>query len=260
MIFTPAIFYVKAALLGLLLGSFASLIVYRWPRGEPVVTGHSRCTNCGHDLGVTDLIPVVSYALSRGKCRYCKVAISARYPIIEIIMAILFLLALVAAGPGLRTIILCLLAVGLVIITFIDLEFQIIPDEASLALAGTGIAYHALSDTRIDTFISAGAGALAGFAIAWLLRIAFQRMKGREALGFGDVKFFAVAGLWTGINGLADFMMISGLAGIVFAAAWRWRGGDAVFPFGPALAAGLYTVVLLAASGAPQPLSLLILQ
>lgn len=260
MIFTPALFYVTAAILGLLFGSFASLAAYRLPRGEPVVTGRSRCPHCGQELGVADLVPVLSYIRARGKCRYCAAPVSPRYPLIEIATAILFVLALAAAGPGLPAIVLGLLAVGLVIITAIDLEHQIIPDQASLALGALGVAYHALLDNRMDGWISAGAGALAGFTIAWALRIVFQRLKGREALGFGDVKFFAVAGLWTGISGLADFMMISGLAGILFAVGWRWRGGDAVFPFGPALAVGLYAVVLLAASGAPQPLSLLMMQ
>ncbi len=260
MIITPVMLYAKAVLSGLLLGSFANLIAYRLPRGESIVMGRSHCPHCGHNLGVADLVPVFSYVWSRGQCRYCKTAISPRYPIIEIITAILFMLALAAAGPGLPVFALGALAVGLVIITAIDLEYQIIPDQASLALAGTGVAYHGLTDNSMDAWISGGAGALTGFAIAWLLRVAFQRLKGREALGFGDVKFFAVAGLWTGIYGLADFMMISGLAGILFAAGWRWRGGDAVFPFGPALAVGLYAVVLLAAGGAPQPLSLLMLR
>ncbi len=260
MIMTPAMFYAEAVISGLLFGSFASLAAHRLPRGEPVVSGHSRCPNCGHALGIADLVPVLSYVWARGKCRYCATPVSSRYPIIEITTAVLFVLALAAAGPGLNAIALCLLAVGLVVITAIDLEYQIIPDQASLALAGIGVAYHALTDNSMDAWISGGAGALAGFAIAWLLRAAFQRLKGREALGFGDVKFFAVAGLWTGIYGLADFMMISGLAGILFAAGWRWRGGDAVFPFGPALAVGLYAVVLLAAGGAPQPLSLLMLR
>lgn len=260
MIVTPAILYVKAVLLGLLLGSFASLAAYRLPRGERIAAGRSRCTQCGHALGPADLVPVLSWIWSKGKCRYCAAAISWRYPITEIMMAGLFVLALMAAGPGLQAIALGLLALGLVILTIIDLEYQIIPDQLSLALAGLGLAFHALPDNRADALLSAGMGAVAGFGIAWLLRTVFQRLKGREALGFGDVKFFAVAGLWTGIDGLADFMMISGLAGIVFAAGWRLRGGDVVFPFGPALAAGLFGVMLLRASGVAAPLTLLILQ
>lgn len=252
--------FVIAAVLGLLLGSFASLAAHRLPRGETLTTGRSHCPQCGHALGMADLVPLFSYVWSRGKCRHCHAAIPARYPLIEIGAALLCVLAVAVAGPGLQAALLGLLAVGLVILTAVDLEHQIIPDGVSLALAALGLGYQALTGNSPQAWALAGAGALAGFTIAWLLRFVFLRLKGREALGFGDVKFFAVAGLWTGIMGLADFMLISGLAGILFAAVWRWRGGDAVFPFGPALAFGLYSAVLLAAAGAPQPLSLLMMR
>lgn len=260
MIFNPAMNYAAAALLGLLFGSFAGLAAYRLSKGEAVMAGHSRCPHCGHTLSFADLVPLLSYLWSRGRCRHCGGRIALRYPLIEIAVALLFVLALMAAGPGVKVIMLGLLAVGLVIITAIDLEYQIIPDQISLALAGLGLGYLAMADNTGIGWLSAGAGAAAGISIAWLLRALFQRVKGREGLGLGDVKFFGVAGLWTGIYGLADFMMLSGLAGILFAAGWRWRGGDAVFPFGPALAAGLYAVALLKAGGAPQPLSLLLMQ
>lgn len=260
MMTASALLYANAALLGLVFGSFASLMAYRLPLGQPVVTGHSRCPNCGHTLHIADLVPVFSFLWNRGKCRHCATAISMRYPLIEISTALLFVMVLAVAGPGLLAIVLGLLVLGLIIMTVVDLEYQIIPDQISWALAGLGIAYHLLGDTPGNAWPSAGAGALAGFLTAWLLRAVFQRLKGREALGFGDVKFFAVAGLWTGIGGLADFMMLSGLAGILFAAGWRMRGGDAVFPFGPALGVGLFTVIMLSAGGITQPLSLLILR
>jgi len=260
MIFSPAMHYVAAALLGLLFGSFAALVAYRLPRGEAITAGRSHCPKCGHALGLADLVPVLSYLLSRGRCRHCGGGIALRYPLIEIVTALLFVLALMVAGPGWPALALGLLAAGLVVLTAIDLEYQIIPDQISLALAGLGLGYQALTDNRHMAWLLALAGAAAGISIAWLLRALFQRTRGREALGLGDVKFFAVAGLWAGIYGLADFMMISGLAGLLFASGWRWRGGDAVFPFGPALAFGLYSVVLLKAGGAPQPLSLLMMQ
>lgn len=255
-----ALLYVKAALLGLVFGSFASLVAYRLPLGQPVVTGHSRCPHCEHTLHIADLVPVFSFCWNRGKCRHCAAVISMRYPLIEITTALLFVMVLAVAGPEPLAVVLGLLVVGLIIMTVIDLEYQIIPDQISLALAGLGVAYHLLGDAPGDAWLSAGTGAVAGFLIAWVLRAVFQRLKGREALGFGDVKFFAVAGLWTGIGGLADFMMLSGVAGILFAAGWRMRGGDAVFPFGPALAVGLFAVILLNAGGIAQPLSLLILR
>ncbi len=257
---TPAILYVKAGILGLALGSFANLVAWRLPRGEPIMAGRSRCPQCGHVLGVADLVPLASYLWARGRCRYCAAPVSSRYPVIEIACALLFVLALAAAGPGMEAIVLALLALGLVILTAVDLEHQIIPDEVSLWLAALGLVYQALPPDRMNALLAGSAGALLGFSIAWLLRMAFQRLKGREALGMGDVKFFAVAGLWTGVGGLADFMMISGLAGILFAIGWRLRGGDAVFPFGPALAVGLFCVMLLKAGGAPQPLSLLMMR
>lgn len=244
----------------MLLGSFASLTAYRLPRGETIAGGRSRCPKCLHQLSAADLVPVLSYIWTRGKCRHCAAPVPLRYPVIELATAVLFLLALQAAGPGLPAIALGLLALGLVIITVIDLEYLIIPDSISLALAGLGLAWHGLADDPVAAWMMAIAGGLAGFLSAWLLRILFRRLKGREALGFGDVKFFGVAGLWTGIAGLADFMMISGLSGILIAAIWRWRGGGAVFPFGPALAAGLFTAMLLKAGGAPQPLSLLMMR
>jgi leader peptidase (prepilin peptidase) / N-methyltransferase len=260
MIFSTAMYYAAAAISGLLFGSFAGLAAHRLPRGETIAAGRSRCPRCGHGLGPADLVPVLSYLRSRGRCRHCGGDIPLRYPIIEIATALLFVLALAAAGPGLPVLALGLLAAGLVILTAIDLEHQIIPDRISLALAALGLGYLTLTANSREAWLHAGFGAVMGFFIAWLLRTLFQRLKGREALGFGDVKFFAVAGLWTGLYGLADFMMISGLAGIIFAAVWRWRGGDAEFPFGPALAFGLYAVVLLKAAGAPQPLSLLMLR
>jgi len=211
-------------------------------------------------LHMADLVPVFSYLWNRGKCRHCAADVSWRYPLIEIITALLFVIVLAVAGPGLKAILLGLLAVGLVVMTVIDLEYQIIPDQILLALAGLGLAYYLASGASQVIWLSAGLGALTGFLVAWALRVTFQRLKGREALGFGDVKFFAVAGLWTGIGGLADFMMLSGLAGILFAAGWRLRGGDVVFPFGPALAIGLFAVMLLHAGGIAQPLSLLIMQ
>lgn len=256
----PVLFYVWAALLGLIFGSFASLAAHRLPLGLPIAAGHSRCPHCEHRLHMADLVPVISYVWNRGKCRYCAADIAWRYPLIEIVTALLFVLALAVAGPGMMALALGLLAAGLIIMTVIDLEYQIIPDQISLTLAGLGIAYHLMAGGGVDRWLSAGAGGLAGFLIAWALRAVFQRLKGREALGFGDVKFFAVAGLWTGIAGLADFMMLSGLAGILFAAGWRLRGGDVVFPFGPALAIGLFGVMLLHAGGIAQPLSLLIMQ
>lgn len=249
-----------AALLGLLFGSFAALVAWRLPRGEGLAGGRSRCRDCGRNLAAIDLVPLLSYIVQRGRCRQCGAAVPLSYPMIEAATGILFVLVFWGVGATPVAIPLGLLAAGLVILVAIDLEHMIIPDPLSLALGALGLVYRAMTSDTMLPLWDAAIGALAGFGIAWLLRFVFQRLKHREALGFGDVKFFAVAGIWCGLSGLADFMMLSGLSGIVFAGVWRWRGGNAEFPFGPALAAGLFAVVMLQAAGLPHPLDLLMIR
>lgn len=246
-----------AVMLGLVFGSFASLAAWRLPRGEQILTGRSHCAQCGRPLGPKQLVPVISYILAGGKCLHCSARIGARYPLIELSCALLTYLAFAAAGPGLEAVLLGLLGVGLVIITAVDLEHQIIPDQALLTLAVLGVLHWALPGNGKEEWLNAGFGAGAGFALAAALGFIFRHLKGRESLGFGDVKFFAMAGLWVGLMGLADFMLLAGLAGIFFAAIWRASGRGEIFPFGPALAFSLYSNALLAAAGLPQPVLLI---
>lgn len=236
-----------AALIGLCLGSFASLLAYRLPRGLPVIGGRSRCPACSQQLGPRDLVPVLSYLWRRGRCGRCGAAIGMRYPMIELAAAALSVLAVLAAGPGIDAVLLALLGAGLLVIVVVDLEFMIIPDAMLIALALLGAFY------RFPNWGDAAAGAVTGGGVAWALRAAFTRFKRREALGLGDVKFFAVAGIWCGLGGLAGFMLLSGIFGILFALGWKARGRAAEFPFAPALAAGLFAVVALAQNDISLP-------
>lgn len=235
--------YGFAALAGLCVGSFAGLLAYRLPRGMPVVAGRSCCATCGRTLSLGELAPLLSYALQRGRCKQCGAPVSWRYPFIELTAAVLSVFAVWVAGAGPDAALLALLAIGLLIIIFVDLEFLIIPDTVLIALALFGAAY------RAPDWMDAAIGMAVGGALAWLLRYGFFRMRKREALGLGDVKFFAMAGIWTGLGGLAGFLLLSGFFGILVALAWRARGGGAEFPFGPALALGLFSVVILARFG-----------
>ncbi len=241
---TPvALLYGFAVVVGLCLGSFAGLLAYRLPRGLSVVSGRSVCTACGHKLQIGELVPVLSYLWQRGRCAQCGSSISWRYPALEVASAAVCVFALCVAGAGTDAVMLALLGIGLFIIVFVDLEFQIIPDAVVLALAVLGIGY------RFPEWSDAILGAIIAGALAWLLRLGFSRLKKREALGLGDVKFFAMAGIWCGIGGLAPFMLLAGVFGILFALGWRARGGGAEFPFGPGLAMSLFTVVTLVQTG-----------
>ena len=229
-----------AALLGLCFGSFVTLASYRLPRGEPILMGRSRCPSCGAALGIRDLVPVLSWLMSRRRCRHCAAPVSPRYALIELFLGGVFvgLYLYLGATPALA--LLAALAVGLVTLAVTDLEAGIIPDKVLLVLAPLGMAYQYLTG---DVVLGLIGGGFAG-AVAYGVGYGFKRLRGRDALGLGDVKFFVMAGIWLGPFGLPVFMIASGLAGIGFALVWRRLGGGQVFPFGPALALGLFACLL----------------
>jgi leader peptidase (prepilin peptidase)/N-methyltransferase len=235
---------VAAPLAGLLFGSFASLAGYRLPRGEGVVAGRSRCPACGAALAVRDLVPLVSWLALGGRCRRCRAPISPRYPLAELATAVLFTLAVLAFGAGWQALMLCGLALGLVVLTLADLESQVVPDVVLLWLLPLGLVHRALLGAPWpDTIAGALGGAALGVALRWL----GARVLRREALGLGDVKLLAVAGLWVGGAVLPAFLVAAGVLGVAFGLAWRRGGGGEAFPFAPALAVALYGAVLRAA-------------
>ncbi len=131
---------------------------------------------------------------------------------------------------------LCLTALGLVIVAAADLESRIIPDKALIALVPVALAWRWHAD---GDWLAAAAGAALGFALFWALRAGFRTWRGRTALGLGDVKFMALAGIYVGMPGVAAIAVVGGAIGIAFGIAWKFAGRGASFPFGPALAAGL---------------------
>lgn len=236
----PALGGVFAAALGLAFGSFVTLASYRLPRDEPIIAGRSRCPSCKTPLAARDLVPVVSWLLQRRRCRRCGAPVSPRYAIIEVVLGALFVAVYLRLGAGVEGLFLAGLAVGLVILAAVDIEAGIIPDKVLIVLAPLALAYQfALG----DALAGLAGGALAG-GVAAAVRLVFLRLRGREGLGLGDVKFFAVAGLWLGPMGVPGFMVVSGLAGAIFARLWRRMGGGEEFPFGPALALGLFLSLL----------------
>jgi prepilin signal peptidase PulO-like enzyme (type II secretory pathway) len=231
------------AVLGLVAGSFATAASYRLANDQPLAVDRSRCPQCNHVLGPVDLVPVFSWLARRGKCRYCRAPISARYPAIELITTALFVLSWHLGGAdSLRAAILAVTFLGLMVITVADLEARIIPDKALLAMIPLAILWRwHLGLNWIDGI----AGVVLGGAVMYGVRAGFKALRGVDALGLGDVKFIALAGLYVGATGLAPLLVLGGLIGIAFGLAWRLSGRGTYFPFGPALCAGLG--VLLAA-------------
>jgi leader peptidase (prepilin peptidase)/N-methyltransferase len=233
-----------SVLLGLVFGSLASALSYRLPRGLPVGADRSRCPTCRTALTPRDLVPLLSWTISRGKCRHCGTSVSWRYPAIEIVTALVFVGAWMASGGDVaRAALLALTGFALVVIAVSDFEQRIIPDAMLLFLLPVALAWRSVTG---GDWIDCGSGALFGVAVSLALRWAFRRWRGRDALGLGDVKFLGLAGVYLGLLEYGRFLVIAGCGGVILGLAWHALGRGRVFPFGPALCMALAAGLLVA--------------
>lgn len=227
--------------LGLVFGSFVTCVSHRLPLGEDIIRKPSYCPSCDTPLTFRDLWPLLSWAFARARCRHCKAGVSVRYPLTELATALLFLLVYCQFGLTLLSAVLCLMAVALMVMIVVDIEHFIIPDSVQLALAVLAILYHTLLGSPGDELVTATA-LMAGLGL--FLHYGYSAIRGRVMLGYGDVKFFTIAGLWLGLWPLVPFIFLSGILGVVLGLIWRGLGKGEVFPFGPALALSLYICIV----------------
>ncbi|MCD1257454.1 prepilin peptidase [Paenibacillus athensensis] len=242
----PGLLAAVLLILGLLIGSFLNVVALRVPQGKSVVRPPSHCPNCKHQLIWLDLIPVLSYMLLRGRCRYCRSSFSARYAVYELITALIFALCGYHFGLQLELLVSLLFVSILIVIIQTDLDSLIIPDK--VVFTGIGIAIvlrvfiHPLPWWNYPIAFFIGGGIL--FAIGWLSLILLRK----EGMGGGDVKLFAFIGLIVGIKLILLSLFIASLLGTLYGLWIRWRSRTAVeateaeaenyIPFGPFLAAG----------------------
>ena len=247
--------YITTLFLGLCLGSFATALAWRLPRGVSMTAkARSSCTSCGHDLSALDLVPFFSWLFLRGRCRYCRAPVSFRYPLIEISTLALCLAFHVRFGFSPETLCAFMIAPALVAMVDIDFRYKILPDVLNAAIFVAGLAAIGLSSLHaydapahvLSMLGQATCGVLIYGGGSWALRAVFMVWKKREALGLGDVKFFAASGVWLGmdVDALAAYLLLSGLCGVLAALVWRKATGELEFPFGPALI-GAFVAVLL---------------
>ena len=235
-----------AAVIGAVLGSFLNCTAWRIAHEESFVKGRSRCPACGHPLGALDLVPIFSWLFLRGKCRYCGKKISARYPLSEAVFAAVTVLCLLRFGltaECLRNMIFfgCLFCLSLV-----DLEVRIIPDGCLAAAALAWAVWLPFSELSL-----AGIGLHVLAAVAYgggllLISLAADKILGKESLGGGDIKLFAVMGLYLGLTASLFALLLSCALGLVFAFARKAfpHGQDEHFPFGPAIAAACWFMMM----------------
>ncbi len=227
-------------ILGLLIGSFLNVCIWRLPREESIIRPGSHCPACSTALGARDLVPVLSWIFLRGKCRYCAEKISARYPLVELLTGGLFLWCALHYGltPAMGAAL--VFSTFMVAITFIDLDHQIILDGMLILLAilGLGLQWWTGAVGMVSMLIGAGVGG------GLLLALAILSGGG---MGGGDVKFAAALGFWLGWPGtLLGLFLGFVLGGLIsgFLLVFRLRGRKDFIPFGPFIAIGAWITLL----------------
>ncbi len=242
--------------LGLLVGSFLNVCIYRLPRGESVVAPPSRCPRCGTRLAPADLVPVLSHLVRRGRCRYCGVGVSARYSIVEAATGFLLLALYLRFGATPAFLAYAFFLGGLLVETVVDLDCQIIPDEISLGGTALGLLVAALVSlypgfSPVGPLVGlpdAAAGAFAGFSLLYMI----GRLS-RGGMGGGDVKLAAAIGAFLGLKGgllaLLAASLVGGFAGL-FLIVTGLRARKDLVPFGPYLALGAAFIVFAGPDGA----------
>jgi len=230
--------------LGLIVGSFLNVCIYRIPREQSIVYPPSNCPACGRPIRFYDNIPVLSYIILLGKCRTCANPIPIRYPIVELITGLLSMALFMTFGPTPQYPLFFLFCAALLVISFIDLEHQIIPDVISLPGILLGFAFSVLGLNGLG-WLDSLIGMVGGGGFLFVVAILFERLTHKEGMGGGDVKLLAMMGAWMGWRALPFIILISSFAGTVIGGGSLLISGRSYrtkIPFGPflALAALIY--------------------
>jgi leader peptidase (prepilin peptidase)/N-methyltransferase len=223
--------------LGLLLGSFANVVIFRQPKGKSVVTPRSACSQCDHPIAWYDNIPVLSWVLLRGKCRACRAAIPVRYPLVELLTGLVFAAIFWKYGYQWVTLEYLLFAWTLIVVSFIDLDLMILPDVFTLSGIVIGLIGAALNPER--SFAAALAGTLMGGGFLWLIAYLYLILRKEEGMGGGDIKLLAWIGALLGWTSVPFVVLASSVLGSVIGLGLAMRskaGLKSVIPFGPYLA------------------------
>lgn len=230
--------YLVIFLYGIVIGSFLNVCIYRIPKQENIVTEPSHCMNCGYRLKWYDLIPVVSYLMLKGRCRNCHTKLSKQYPLIEAANGVLYLLFAVVKGFTLESLIFGLMASALLVLAVIDYRTYEIPFGINVFLGILGVIHLYLNREEWPLYL------VGACSVSLFLEVIALVSKGR-AIGGGDIKLMAVAGLLIGgWNILLAFVLACIAGAVIHTIVMRKRGADHVLALGPYLAAGILIAAL----------------
>lgn len=227
MLHLPAwFFYTMAGLLGAAVGSFLNVVIWRLPRNQSIVRPRSRCPQCNALIRWYDNIPLISFILLRARCRNCQKPISWRYPLVEGLSAVLALGLMWRFGPSKEFIVHYIFSAALIAVTFIDIDFRIIPNE--ITLGGAPLAFGC-------SFLWPGfwkhslIGFLIGGVSLFVIGEIYTRLRHREGMGMGDVKLLGLLGAWLGWQCLPFVLLFASLQGVAGAIV-LWLSGVKLAP------------------------------
>jgi leader peptidase (prepilin peptidase)/N-methyltransferase len=254
-----------AFLLGLAIGSFLNVCILRIPADKSIVLPASSCPKCGKAIAPYDNIPVLSWLILRGKCRNCKTKISAMYPAVELLTGLLFLACYFAFGLTVDALKWAIFAALLVVLTITDLRERILPDKVNFFGLGAGLLFSLFTKPLDGTamwianrwfdfpppqpvlsLVDAILGAVVGTGLLWVVAEGYLRLRGREGMGFGDVKMMAAVGAFLGLKRTLLTVLVGSLLGsvigvILIAVSKKDRNYE--LPFGTFLGAGALLVL-----------------
>lgn len=259
----PAFYLGTIFILGLLVGSFLNVVIFRLPvmmesdwkeqccellnleapeknkdtTNFNLITPRSRCPACNHQIKAIENIPVISYLFLKGKCSNCENKISIRYPLIELVSAITVTIVAFYFGVSLQALFGIFLTWALIALTMIDFDHQLLPDDITLPFLWLGIIINLFNAfTDIESSIL---GAIFGYGILWAVYITFKLITGKEGMGHGDFKLLAVLGAWFGWQSLPLIIILSSVVGATVGISlmiFKSHNRSSAIPFGPYLA------------------------
>ena len=258
---SPTYLFFMLAVLGLIVGSFLNVVIYRlpimmereWqqeceyylnsskkPKELPafnLAVPRSACPNCGRQIKAWENIPVLSYLFLGGKCAGCRTPISIRYPLVELAGGALAVIVGLVYGATIQTALLCIVTWALLALTMIDIDKQLLPDAITLPMLWAGLI--ANSFEVMVPLQDAVWGAIGGYLSLWMVHKGFKLITGKEGMGYGDFKLLAALGAWLGGTLLLLMIILSSVVGIILAMLFivtKRHGRSDTMPFGPSIA------------------------
>jgi leader peptidase (prepilin peptidase)/N-methyltransferase len=239
-----------AVITGLIVGSFLNVCIYRMPKSKSIVSPRSFCPHCKHPIPWHDNIPVLSFFMLKGRCRFCKGKISSRYILVELLTALLFALFINTLGLNIITVIFIAYGCGMIVATFIDFEYQIIPDEITYGGMGLGVVLSFIlpqiheKTNRLEGLSSSLLGLLVGGIIIYLTGVLGKLLFKKEAMGGGDIKFLAMVGSIVGYKSVIFIYFLAPFFGAAVGIIMKLRYKVDVIPYGPYLSLASLIVIL----------------